>query len=116
VLNNEGQDAAVLFASAQGTGKRTPLMVQLPEENCWVGGKLRAIDGGGKAVQTCVFCGGDGRGGQSMLCPRFTLAPGAYRIELTDSTGQKRLKDVQVQGTPLRIQWADSSPPAGKGS
>jgi FG-GAP-like repeat len=116
VLNNEGQDAAVLFASAQAPAKRTPLLVQLPEENCWVGGKVRALDGGGKAVQTCVFSGGDGRGGQSMLCPRFTLAPGAYRIELTDSAGQKRVKDVQVQGSPLRIHWADNGPPTGKGS
>ena len=52
------------------------------------GGKVVVKDASGKAVASCCVTGGDCRGGQCGLAPRFVLAPGAYKVEFIGPDGK----------------------------
>ncbi len=60
------------------------------------GGKVVVKDMSGKAIASCCVTGGDGRGGQGGLSPRFVLAPGAYKVEVVGPDGKVAAKDVTV--------------------
>ncbi|MCE9531117.1 MAG: VCBS repeat-containing protein, partial [Planctomycetes bacterium] len=103
ILNNEGQDSAVLFGSKEMPGgKFTSVVVQLGQGS--VGSRLKMLDKDGKSVAMLDISGGEGRGGQPNLLPRFTLPPGAYKLEVRSSVGATTQQDLTVADTPLRIR------------
>jgi hypothetical protein len=61
-------------------------------------------DMSGQRVASSAVCGGDGRGGQSGLEPRFVLAPGAYKFEIVGPDGKATVKDVTVTATPMQVK------------
>jgi hypothetical protein len=99
VLANEGQDSSVLFGSLATEAKRVPVTVFGPSP----GGRV-VVKANGKPVATAAVTGGDGRGGQSGLVPRFALAPGAYTLEVRGTDGKAVEKDVTVQATPVSVR------------
>ena len=68
------------------------------------GGKVVVKDMSGKRVACCAVSGGDGRGGQCGLSPRFVLAPGAYKFEIIGPDGKATVKDVTVTATPMQVK------------
>ncbi len=106
VMANEGQDAAILFGNKELPNKSTPLTVHVP---CECIGKSVLIRVVGKGVQrTCRLCGGDGRG-QPNLSPRFVLPPGTYQIEIKESTGKTRTREVTLAAEAVKVRF-DQNP------
>ncbi|HEY1190829.1 MAG TPA: VCBS repeat-containing protein [Gemmata sp.] len=104
VLNNEGQESSVLFGVLTPGGAKTPVVVALNGTATLNGGKVVVKGANGERVACCAVCGGDGRGGQSGLAPRFALAPGAYKFEFTGPDGKATAKDVTVTTTPMQVK------------
>ena len=104
VLNNEGQESNVLFGAFTPGGAKTPVVVALNGCSTLNGGKVVVKDAAGQRVACCAVSGGDGRGGQCGLAPRFALAPGAYKFEMTGSDGKTTAKDVTVTATPMQVK------------
>ncbi|MFO0825236.1 MAG: VCBS repeat-containing protein [Gemmataceae bacterium] len=104
ILNNEGQESSVLFGVRTPGGTMTAVTVSLNGTNGLNGGKVVVKDAAGKPVATSAIVGGDGRGGQSGLAPRFVLAPGAYKVELIGADGKAVAKDVTVANTPMNVK------------
>jgi hypothetical protein len=48
--------------------------------------------------------GGEARGGQPSLSPRFTLPPGEYRLVVRTSSGKSGTHSVVVADAPMRVQ------------
>ncbi len=104
ILSNEGQESSVLFGAATPGGPLTAVSVALNGTSAINGGKVVLKDATGKAIATCCVAGGDGRGGQCGLAPRFMVKPGAYRIELIGPDGKLIAKDVTVANSPLSVR------------
>jgi hypothetical protein len=104
ILNNEAQESSVLFGVAGPANGRTPVVVTLNGTAAINGGKVVVKDAAGKLVaSSCVF-GGDCRGGQSGLAPRFALAPGSYKVEVIGPDGKAVVKDLTVAGSPMSFK------------
>src|SRR5262245_55621231 len=99
VFVNEGQESCLLLSNPPA-GPRTP--VTLTFSGCQPGCRARVLDKDGKAVAAHEVCGGSGRGGQCPPAPRFALPPGAYTVEVRDTAGRARTKEITVANTPLR--------------
>ena len=104
VLNNEGQDSAILFGAAGTPSGKTPVVVSLTGTPAQNGGRVVVKDMGGKPVASCCVFGGDGRGGQAGLAPRFCLAPGAYKVEVTTTDGKATVTDLTVTASPMSVR------------
>ncbi|MBY0460216.1 MAG: VCBS repeat-containing protein, partial [Gemmataceae bacterium] len=104
ILNNEGQESSVLFGAPPENRSKTPVAVSLNGSGVINGGKVVVKDAKGIQVACSAVCGGDGRGGQSGLAPRFALAPGAYKLELVGSDGKTTTKDLTVATTPMLVK------------
>lgn len=104
VLNNEAQESSVLFGVAGPTNGKAAVAVGLNGTPALNGGKVVVKDAGGKPVATCRVTGGDCRGGQCGLAPRFVLAPGAYRVEFVGPDGKTAAKDVTVASAPVSVR------------
>jgi hypothetical protein len=104
VLANEGQESSVLFGMATTGGPMTPIVVPLNGTSALNGGKVVIKDMTGKPVASQGLLGGDGRGGQGSLTPRFVLTPGAYKVEVTGSDGRVLVKDVNVASSPMSVK------------
>ncbi|MDB5309997.1 MAG: ASPIC/UnbV domain protein [Gemmataceae bacterium] len=103
ILNNEGQEAAILFGAAkEGTGK-TPVVVALNGTPGLSGGKVVVKDASGKAVASAGISGGDARGGNDLF-PRFVLAPGAYKVEIVGPDGKAVARDLTVTTSPMSLK------------
>jgi hypothetical protein len=61
-------------------------------------------DPSGKPVAYSCVTGGDCRGGQCGLTPRFVLAPGAYKVEILGPDGKAVTKDVTVATAPMSVR------------
>ena len=89
VLNNEGQDSACCSASRDRRTARRAIVVAL---NGTAGAQRRQGGGEGRERQArsraARVTGGDGRGGQCGLVPRFALAPGPYKVEVVGPDGK----------------------------
>jgi hypothetical protein len=104
IVNNEAQDSAILFgAPGNGNGK-TPVVVSLNGTCGLNGGKVVVKDAAGKAVASASVFGGDGRGGQHGLTPRFVLPPGGYRVEIIGTGGKAVTKPLTVAGNPMSVK------------
>jgi hypothetical protein len=102
ILNNEAQDSAILFGAAK-EGGRTPVVIGLNGTSGLNGGRVIVKDMGGKAVATASLCGGDGRA-SNVLAPRFTLAPGEYKVELIGTDGKSQVTALTVAGSPMNVK------------
>lgn len=104
IFNNEGQESSVLLGNPEygQTGKKTPVSLTVAGKTGTIGSVVRLFDAGGKLRASAQVTGGEGRGGQSPPVARFALEPGSYKVEVTDSSGQKRNKALQVTTTPMR--------------
>jgi hypothetical protein len=104
ILNNEGQESSVLFGVQTPGGAKTPVVVALNGTPTLNGGKVVVRDAAGERVASCSVSGGDGRGGQCGLAPRFLLSPGAYKFELVGADGKSTVRDVTVTATPMQLK------------
>lgn len=104
ILNNEGQDSAILFGAAGAANGKTPVVVSLNGTASFNGGKVVVKDMSGNAVAAAWVFGGDGRGGQAGLAPRFVLPPGSYKVEIVGSDGKAATKDLTVAATPMNLR------------
>lgn len=102
VLHNEGQESVALFGGPADASKWTPIVVKLPKESAGVGSKV-VVKSGNETVARAQMYGGDGRGGQGEVTPRFVLPPGAYVVAVTGTDGKTREKSVTVEKTPMRV-------------
>jgi hypothetical protein len=102
ILNNEGQDSVVLLGSGALAGKCIPLSLQVAGKQGVVGSRVQVRGKDGKLIAMREISGGDGRGGQQAPLARFTLEPGAYRVEVRYSNGQVRRRDITVGDAPMR--------------
>jgi hypothetical protein len=102
IFNNEGQESAVLLGNPAFAAKKTPVSLQLAGAAGVIGSRVRVLDKAGKLLGSHQVSGGDGRGGQAAPMARFALAPGAYRVEVQYSSGQRKEKDIVVAGNPMR--------------
>ena len=109
ILNNEGQDSAALFGNKDLPGRCTQVVIQLGAES--VGSRIRVLDKDGKQVATQDVSGGEGRGGQPPLSPRFTLSPGAYRLEFRSGSGKSQTRAISVAETPMRVRLDGNEEP-----
>lgn len=103
VLANEGQESAALLGVANA-GPKTAVVLSLNGTPGLNGGTVVVKDATGKAVASSVISGGDARGGQQGLVPRFVLASGAYKVELRGPGGVVLVKDVTVNGSPMNVK------------
>lgn len=100
ILANEAQDSTILFGASGTPNGKTPVVVGLNGSAC----KVVVKDMSGTAVASSSVCGGDCRGGQSGMNPRFVLAPGAYRLEVLGTDGKATTTDLTVTATPMSVK------------
>ena len=103
ILANEGLESAILFGARPDAMPRTPVVVALNGTVGLNGGRVVVKDMTGKAVATSAVSGGDGRGGNA-LAPRFALAPGSYRVEVTAPGGRTASAALDVQTSPMTVR------------
>jgi hypothetical protein len=113
IMNNEGQESAVLFGNKEMSGKCTQVVLSFGEEGS-VGTRIRVLDKDKKLVTAIDVSGGEARGGQSSLSPRFTLAAGSYVFEYRYSNGKNGTKEVTVADAPLRVSIGSKEMPPMK--
>jgi hypothetical protein len=104
VLANEAQESSALFGQAKPGGPLTPVVVALNGTPALNGGKVVVRDAAGRRVASCCVSGGDCRGGQCGLAPRFVLPPGAYTVEIVGPDGKATVKDVTVAASPMSVR------------
>lgn len=103
VFNNEGQDAVALLGNPAWHGSKKTAVVLTVGGPGATGSRTTVLDKDGKAIASQDLHGGDGRGGQRLGAARFVLTPGTWRVEVRDSSGKVRFKDVTVGDTPSRV-------------
>ena len=114
ILNNEGQDSAILFGNKEAGGKCTQVVVQ--SSAAGPGTRLSILGKNGKLVAVRDVSGGEGRGGQPCLSPRFTLAPGEYQLVFRHPTGKTGTNEIVVGDAPLavRLEGKEDAAPVKK--
>jgi hypothetical protein len=100
ILANEGQDSVALFGSPADAGKWVPVVVQAAPP----GGKVTVTAADGKRVASAEAFGGDGRGGQAGLVPRFALPPGGYKLTVRTPDGKTREAAFTLADRPLSVK------------
>jgi len=103
ILNNEGQESCAIFGSGADAGSLTPILVQMPKETNYCGGTISVTSTEGKLIASRQFFGGDGRGGQGGIAPRFALAPGLYTLVVKGSDGKTKQQAVTVAQDPMKV-------------
>ncbi len=104
LLHNEGQESAALFGGPADASKWTPIVVKLPKDNPLTCGTVTVKSDDGKTTVTTQLFGGNGRGGQGDLNPRFVLAPGAYTVSVKGADGKMKEQKVTVANTPMSVK------------
>lgn len=104
VLNNEGQESALLLANPPAQADCQPVTVHLGGFAGVIGSQLRVRSAQGQLLRCWEVGGGSGRGGQTPLQVHFALRPGNYRLQVRLSSGQVREQPLTVAGTPLRLR------------
>ncbi len=104
LMHNEGQESAALFGGPADAGKWTPIVVKLPKDNPLSCGCVTVKSDDGKTVVSTQLFGGNGRGGQGDLSPRFVLAPGPYTVTVKGSDGKSKEQKVTVTNSPMHVK------------
>src|SRR5262249_47792928 len=110
IINNEGQESAVLLGKRPERVKRYPLTVKVGGTSGVVGATVVLLDKTGKVVGEQAVSGGDSRGGQAPPHVRFVLAPGRYQAVVRYSTGMSRVQEISVIGSPVQCAINDQTP------
>lgn len=103
VFVNDGQESVLLLGNGALAEKRAAVTVSLGKGMCAIGCKTCVKAADGKVICTQEVSGGDGRGGQRYASARFPLPPGKYVVEVRDSSGQTKRKEIAVGETPMRV-------------
>jgi hypothetical protein len=103
LLGNEGQDSVVLLGNNVAAGKTVPVSLHIAGKAGVIGSRVRVRTTDGKLLAVREICGGQGRGGQSPPVAHLGMAPGTYRVEVRDSSGAVRTRDITVGDSPLRL-------------
>ncbi|MFN4260056.1 MAG: FG-GAP repeat domain-containing protein [Gemmataceae bacterium] len=112
ILNNEGQESAVLLGNREVVNQRTPVTIQVAGTKGVIGSQVRITDPQGKTLARWQISGGDGRGGQMPPLAHFALPPGPYRVQVMYSSGATAAQDITVADSPLRSVVGDSPMPS----
>jgi len=104
LMHNEGQESAALFGGPADASKWTPIVVKLPKDNPLTCGTVTVKSDDGKTTVTTQLFGGNGRGGQGDLNPRFVLAPGGYTVSVKGSDGKIKEQKLTVANTPMQLK------------
>jgi len=99
ILANEGQESAVLFGGPADASKWTPVVVHVSG-----GGTVTVKAADGKRVASAEVFGGDGRGGQPGLNPRFVLLPGTYTLAVKGTDGKMKEQPLVVAANPMSVK------------
>jgi hypothetical protein len=110
IFNNEGQDACVLLGNPETLAKRTPVSLRLEAKLGVIGSRVQIRDRDGQLIASQQVSGGDGRGGQTALMPRFALSPGTYRLEWQATTGEKRGLALVVETSHVKATLDEKTP------
>jgi hypothetical protein len=102
VMNNEGQESAVLLGNPALAGKRVAVTVHVAGQGGVIGSRVQVADRQGRTLQVREISGGSGCGGQPAPQAHFALEPGTYRVRVRYSSGVTRARDITVAGVPLR--------------
>src|SRR5260370_26566224 len=103
VFVTEGKESALLLGNPTLAAKRVAVRVQL--EKATPGSKAKVVSADGKVVGTHEVSGGTGRGGQTRPSARFALPPGKYKVEIRNSAGQTKEKEITVTDQPIRLAF-----------
>jgi VCBS repeat protein len=106
VFVNEGQESCLMFgnpAFVSSARNRTSVTVQIGKALSAVGGTATVKGADGKTISMQRVSGGDGRGGQCVNTPRFALWPGKYQLEVRDSKGEVRAKELVVTQQHMKV-------------
>jgi hypothetical protein len=103
ILHNEGQESAALYGSGDGA-VNAAAVVKLPRES-GCGGVCTVTNGEGKVVASWQLLGGDARGGQSTLTPRFALQPGEYKVTVTGTDGKTKEAKLTMTKEPAKVAF-----------
>jgi hypothetical protein len=105
LLHNEGQESAALFGAAGDDKAVSAAVVKLPRScGCW-GGTCKVTTADGKPVAECQLLGGDCRGGQPTLAPRFALPPGEYKVTVTGTDGKSKEAKLTMTTFPAKVAF-----------
>ncbi len=104
ILNNEGQESAALYGSGDGQ-TQSAVVVKLPRECGGWGGVCKVLNGEGKVVASSQLLGGDARGGQPTLAPRFALPPGEYKVVVTGTDGKSKEAKLTMTKDPAKVAF-----------
>lgn len=110
IMNNEGQDSAVLLGNPSSTSKCQPISVTVAGKDGMIGSRVQVLDKQGKVRAAQEISGGDGRGGQQPPLARFAFEPGSYRLLVRYSSGLTRGQEITVASSPLRVRIDDNTP------
>ncbi|MBM4068716.1 MAG: VCBS repeat-containing protein [Planctomycetes bacterium] len=110
VLNNEGQESAVLLGAPPADGKRQPVTITVAGKGGATGSKVQIMDKQGKLRGVQEISGGDGRGGQQAPLARFAFEPGSYRLMVRYSSGVTRAQEITVASSPVRVRVDEKTP------
>jgi hypothetical protein len=101
ILHNEGQESAAVYGSGEGLAN-SAVVVKVPR--AW-GGVCKVSTADGKAVASTQLLGGDARGGQPTLAPRFALPPGEYKLTLTGTDGKTKEAKLTMTKEPAKVAF-----------
>ncbi|MBV9121774.1 MAG: VCBS repeat-containing protein, partial [Planctomycetes bacterium] len=110
VLNNEGQESAILLGNPVQGAKRVPVTLQVGGSGGVLGSRVRVVDKTGQLQGTQYIGGTEGRGGQGTPQARFVLPPGNYRVEVRYSSGLVRAREITIASTPFHGVIDDQTP------
>lgn len=110
VMNNEGQDSAVLLGTPPTNPKCLPISVTVAGKGGATGSKVQIMDKQGKLRGVQEISGGDGRGGQQPPLARFAFEPGSYRLLVRYSSGLTRAQEITVASSPVRVRIDEKTP------
>jgi hypothetical protein len=104
ILHNEGQESAALYGAGDGVGNAA-VLVKLPRACGGWGGVCKVSNADGKVVASSQFLGGDARGGQPTLTPRFALPPGEYKVTITGTDGTSKEAKLTMTKEPTKVTF-----------
>jgi hypothetical protein len=109
VLNNEGQESAVLLGKRPERTKLHPLTIKVGGSAGSVGASVVLLDQTGKILAERQISGGEARGGQAPPYVRFVLPPGNYQAVVRYTSGVSRVQGVSVIGSPAHCVINDQT-------
>jgi hypothetical protein len=83
------------------------VLVKLPRASGGWGGVCKVTNADGKVVASSQLLGGDARGGQPTLTPRFALPPGEYKVTITGTDGTSKEAKWTMTKEPTKVAFDD---------